>query len=249
LSTVGTSHCIVGYGSPGNTCTSTEDCTAGAACLGGICTEVCDPTGADTCGTARCHAWGGFGQGIDGFCLDDCDVRAPDCPSQWGCYLDVGGDYCAPPANFPPNGEGVPCDFVNDCAPGLQCVQGRCHPTCTADGAVSCGADICNTNFGDRGWCVTACDLLAKDCDSGFGCYAESLVDPPAIIEVCYGAGSIGADGVCGSPSDCIPGTICTGGPTVYNCRSLCSTDGSVTCTTGTCTGMTGMEPVGACMP
>jgi hypothetical protein len=88
------------------------------------------------------------GSGLPAYCIPTCDPVAQDCGLGLGCYFD-GSDFdCAvSPQNIP---AGEPCEFINDCAPGLVCSDPELLPTCNG---ASCCVLFCNLDLGD-----TQCD-------------------------------------------------------------------------------------------
>lgn len=135
----------------GSTADGTDDCELGSACLGDDveCRQLCniDGQGAPPCppeeqcfelGCAVCE-WG--------LCRRPCDPREPtSCPV---------GDACLPgdPAIFHCVGDlsgddgqaGDPCEFLNNCDPGLLCVTADQVPGCDP-ASISCCVRFCSTD-------------------------------------------------------------------------------------------------------
>jgi len=141
--------CIAaGVGGTGATCDPTMQgqCQEGFQCNDGTCSAIC-------CANSDC-ATGDFcgmiGGANAGFCQtpDDCDLIAQTgCAEMSGCYPGSAGLQCADAGML---GEGVACEYVNDCMPGMGCI-----------GATG-GPSAC------RAWCDMAAD--PSTCPDGFTC-------------------------------------------------------------------------------
>jgi len=233
-----------GNASQGESCALDLDCGAELLCLGGICLSVCDPDN-DTCTHSVCRAWNHPVHGIIGLCQPTCDVTSSTCPAGWGCYLDNTDLICSPPAPDPGLSAGQSCSYAIACAPGLQCALGTCRDTCTTSATLTCEApDLCEAFVGVTGACMHPCSPLTTDCEAHEGCYFSLLN-----TYVCMGGGSVAVNGSCTYSNDCAAGLLCIGTAPDYFCRTTCSTDGSITCSTGTCTEVTGFNPLGYCQP
>ena len=87
----------------------------------------------------------------------ECDPLAQDCPLEQACYF-VGGDRgfgCETPSESP-GSIGDPCQFPQNCGPGLDCGPGEVVPGC-AQGF---------------GCCTSYCELGAEPCAGGLTCVA-----------------------------------------------------------------------------
>jgi hypothetical protein len=84
------------------------------------------------------------GDGVLNVCIPKCDPVAQDCDDDFACYW-VGQEFACVDslANLP---VGEPCEFLNDCAPGLMCVSVDYLPACTE---ASCCAAFCDIALGD----------------------------------------------------------------------------------------------------
>ena len=135
----------------GDACVNANDCRAGTLCVDnpGRCLPFCE-LGEPCPGDAQCAGL----QGRDdvGVCSlpvqgTSCDVLAPDCPEGEACYVVSANEECTPPSGANA-GDGEACEFANDCAPGLLCVQGEdtgliCLKACPTDGSVMCESGPC----------------------------------------------------------------------------------------------------------
>ncbi len=98
-------------------------------------------------------------------CLPECNPLAQDCPAGDGCYGDFSRFACWPDASQGNGNFGEPCEFINACAPGLECLGGTAFPACQASGC-----------------CTYFCDAsAAAPCPEEFDCYPvyESGHAPP----------------------------------------------------------------------
>lgn len=142
---------VLGDGEPGEPCNyggrveATDDCGANSYCWAGadtgICYEFCDGDARDfQCGPElECVI---DDAGVFTLCLPMCNPIEQDCDSGFGCYLmnkESLGFACAPTTENIELGE--PCDAVNDCAVGLNCVPADTMPDCAGD---SCCASFCH---------------------------------------------------------------------------------------------------------
>ena len=129
-----------------------DDCDAGLICWDrmngeGVCLEVCSWEGeCETEGT-MCNV-----NKTIPLCFWPCDPTASDCPPTCGCYGDFDAPTCFPRGELD---RGEPCQYINDCAPGLQCIAGDYLVGCAAEG---CCTDWCHVSDGDcegpNGECV-----------------------------------------------------------------------------------------------
>jgi hypothetical protein len=115
---------------PGQACTrptmpdTADDCISGAHCVFDTCHVICQlGTPGTPCTTGTCIGVNNLDMQFD-ICLPACDVLAPTCAPDEGCYLiSMGEGVCAPPVSgsgVPPHG---PCSAPNDCAPGSGCLS------------------------------------------------------------------------------------------------------------------------------
>lgn len=172
----------------------------------------------------------------------DCDPLAQDCPEAEACYIIDGGGACAPDASGDDGGPLDPCDFVNACDPGLQCVDaaavpgclgdaGCCTPFCDVDGADACPFGSCTPVFEpgeappgleSTGVCSgedtgggAECDPLSQDCPAGDACY----VMQEGTACVVDASGEQGAElDVCEFVNVCDPGLQCVAADAVPGC-------------------------------
>lgn len=111
-----------------------DSCAAGGECYNGYCHRICTVSDSN-CGDGWCVTV------LDGntdiwpieFCLPACDLLAQDCASpREGCYHAFGLSVCIDLGIAP---LGAPCEFANECEPGLHCTgspgaPGVCRRLC-----------------------------------------------------------------------------------------------------------------------
>lgn len=136
-----------------DTCDGTSMCFGVDESLNGYCTPFClgspeSPTCADP--TRSCTLGG---DSVLALCLPACDPLEQDCPAGQGCYEFSNGFQCAPDASNEGGDDGDTCGFINDCSPGLICLQS----TQTAD---------CEDN---TGCCSPYCDITEPNTCLGEG--------------------------------------------------------------------------------
>lgn len=170
---------VLGDKLPGEPCTygtvaGTDDCDETGACwnvmnidgeLIGTCTAFCtgSPDAPECPAGSLCAL---SGQSDVAFCLPQCDPIGQDCGAGLGCYWAVSYFGCIFTTQDIPAGE--PCGYINDCAAGHGCVEGRLIPDCAG---LACCAAFCDINLGDA------------QCESvpGTGCvpfFAEDTAPP-----------------------------------------------------------------------
>lgn len=74
----------------------------------------------------------------------ECDPLSQDCPLEEACYF-VGGDRgfgCETPSEAP-GAMGDPCQFPQNCGPGLDCGPGEVTPGCAS--GFGCCTPFCET--------------------------------------------------------------------------------------------------------
>jgi hypothetical protein len=132
-----------------------DDCDLGLLCwavdpvtLQGVCRELCGcsadtPTcqGGGTCFVAN--------DGLVAVCSDPCDPLLADCGSGLTCIPPTAGGgptyTCQPDASDGMNAPGSPCEFANECGPGLACVTTKVLPGCEL---APCCAEFCDPEAG-----------------------------------------------------------------------------------------------------
>jgi hypothetical protein len=156
------------------------------------------------------------------------------------------------------SGVGEPCTAtLNQCAAGLTCVWGECHPYCGTAGA-TCSNPGTNTcvnltsgttmaNIPNFLVCHIDCQLQdATSCNgTGEGCiiFSDGSTD-------CY---AVGTASTCSASTQCKPGDECVyDGVSTYTCVAWCRV-GLNDCTSGTCNAfgtpvMVGSQEYGYCM-
>ncbi|HYO52625.1 hypothetical protein [Archangium sp.] len=227
-----------------------QGCDAGALCLRG----VLEDGGQDN----RCFP-------------GECDPVARDCPAGNKCtYVRQGSATsrrCVPEGTVV---EGGACqstatpegDFYDTCEAGLYCTDQTapdggtaftcrkfCHGSeqCTAPG--DCievlhfsGSDELPRVCGEAG---PACELLARGCANGLGCYPSPRSGP-----VCVTAGAVEDGSPCTYSNDCRPGSACVKNGAGLVCRRLCRAPaGEPGCASGRCEPLQDFAGVGACVP
>lgn len=144
-----------------------DDCELGSMCWGvdaetnqGVCVAFCDgnlssPICKDP--TTECLV---ANDGVLILCLPSCDPLLGGCGEAEGCYPnESGGFFCVPDASGDNGEHGDPCDYLNDCDPGLLCVAPERVFDC----------------FG-VGCCTEACDLEAEDPNAACSGFANGEV-------------------------------------------------------------------------
>jgi hypothetical protein len=140
--------CRVGTRALGETCDAADlmpmTCAPGLVCSAGLCRKPCCRGDDSSCrdtpqlgSGSRCSV-NTYLQRLPDFflCSEPCDWRTQDCPNDYLCYPDQGGNtLCLPPG---PGRAGDPCSTANDCGPHMACSQtstvgmaGQCRPVCT----------------------------------------------------------------------------------------------------------------------
>lgn len=184
----------------------------------------------------------------------DCNALTQDCAEGLGCYGEYGS-VCLPAGV---GAYGDPCDYDEECAPGLGCGVtfnggGLCSPYCnivdaTADdycetlcpGAWSSEVDIDGSLASDVGHCLGgngagACSPLLQDCVGGFACFGGVAGDPAT----CWEPGSLTDEQSCTFTDDCAKGLTCVSfGDNPTTCQRYCAFDDTETgcdlaCTNG----------------
>jgi hypothetical protein len=90
-----------------------------------------------------------------------CDPLVQDCPGGQGCYPDfVDGYLCANAGGIGVYGE---CQFINDCAPNLACVNSSANSSC---------------NQAVEGCCIAFCDVSFPSCPGLETCISLGIGDP-----------------------------------------------------------------------
>jgi hypothetical protein len=137
-----------------------DDCDADGFCwnlewvqgeLHGTCVPFCLGTPQDL----MCPiGWGCLFSGAVSLCPKKCDPLLQDCPANYGCYWAGNNFQCLLTSMVGPNHT---CDKVNECQPGLACVDKALVPGCVGN---------------EDGCCTPWCNLDAPDCPSQFDCVA-----------------------------------------------------------------------------
>jgi len=145
-------------GQVGDECTrecGSDDCGAGLICgiaLGpgeGVCVPLCSGPALDpVCDAVRGYTCMiPFGLGIYGVCAANCDPLLQDCASSQACVPSATGFGCVPDAS---DGEspGDPCEFLNQCGPGMTCASAAAVPGCQMGASAGCCTPFCEVGSG-----------------------------------------------------------------------------------------------------
>ena len=157
----------------GDPCTATtpgtlgdDNCEQGAVCWDvgddgeGVCVAMCSLPSSPAFIPPRGHCANAPGvhcvtgnDGVIDLCLPICNplpTVTSDCAIGEGCYPIHHGFTCAPsggPPTLPASiGLGDPCEYVNDCEPGLFCLDAAIQPACPAE---RCCAEYCDVTVMD----------------------------------------------------------------------------------------------------
>ncbi|MEM7159435.1 MAG: hypothetical protein AAF799_41740 [Myxococcota bacterium] len=164
-------------GAPGDPCTvegvgnsGIDDCELGTMCwdvdpftLTGVCAPLCSGSvDSPACEDPNRYCWISADAAVV-LCLPLCHPLAGDCPAEQGCYANTPGWRCAPSSSSGEGVYGASCEFIDECEPGLVCIQASTVPGC-----------------GDSGGCCSEpCDLDAPDCPhAGEGVTCVPWYDP-----------------------------------------------------------------------
>lgn len=194
----------------------------------------------------------------DGFCsaggtscggtTGECDLGLQNCGAGRSCQINPEGagvvTYCASAGG---GIDGAPCTTEVDCAAGHFCaIAGNvCRRYCCGSGTCGAGRACLPAAAGSAaGYCfVSGCDYISgSGCGAGLGCY-PFMVDG-AFTPVCFRAGAAGEGQACTNLDDCASGLACAGDSV---CRRFCRPS-APSCSTGTCTPLTGLSDVGFCI-
>lgn len=149
---------ILGDHAAGESCTSagiieaTDDCDGSGVCwnvseidgeLVGICQPFCTGTADNPACPERWYCKL-YGDGSRTICELTCDPIAQDCADGFGCYWSISEFLCA--LTTEDNAAGEPCGAINDCAPGLVCVDTDTLPSCAGS---ACCTRWCDLELGD----------------------------------------------------------------------------------------------------
>jgi hypothetical protein len=128
-----------------------DDCDANSACWNvqeidgewsGVCRPFCMGTADDPeCTLSTCLI--GYESSVS-LCVPACDPLIQDCAEGLGCFWSFSAFDCVATSVDIPIGE--PCEYVNDCAPGLFCVAADFLPSCAG---TRCCSPFCDLNLGD----------------------------------------------------------------------------------------------------
>jgi len=173
---------VTGDAQPGDSCiwdgpsAGTDNCGEDSICWDamdvdgvavGVCTPFCDGSADNpicdpqtSCLIAN--------EGAITLCITTCDPLLQDCAEGLGCYWANSDFNCVFTTDG--SGEGQPCGYINDCAPGNLCAA--------ADALPECAGSSC---------CAAYCDLASPDClTAGTECvtFFEEGLAPPGYEDV-----------------------------------------------------------------
>ena len=146
----------------------TNEGTCVAFCTGSDANPVCDDP-STACSITN--------DGVLILCLPACDPLLQDCSDGQACYGIDQAFVCAPDASGEMGMYGDPCEFLNACDPGLECLSAEGVPGCA----------------GSAGCCSSHCDLTdpnaSANCEGAAGgqeCMAwfEEGAAPPGYEDV-----------------------------------------------------------------
>jgi hypothetical protein len=135
-----------------DTCTAASMCwnvdpetnqgTCIAFCAGSENNPICDDP-STTCSITN--------DGVLILCLPNCDPLLQECDDGEACYGIIDGYVCAPDVSGEMGAFGDPCEAINVCDPGLECMPAAGVPDCP--GAMGCCTEFCdlsNPNASDE---------------------------------------------------------------------------------------------------
>lgn len=180
-------------GEPGDACTvegsgvsGVDSCTTSSMCWNvdgetntGTCIGFCSGSAAAPVCDDPSTACTITNEGMLILCLPSCDPLLQDCAGEGeACYGTENGYVCAPDASGEPGAYGDPCEAINACDPGLECLGAGATPGCASG---SCCTSFCDTS--DPG-ASAACPGAGggQECVSA---YAEGAA-PPGYEDVGY---------------------------------------------------------------
>ncbi len=161
-----------------------DSCELGAMCwnvnpktLEGECIAYCggsveEPTCAGACDTCSITS-----DGVLTICLPGCDPLNPDCGDGEIC-VGVNEGYSCVPTVDEPAAVGEPCDALNGCAPGLQCVSSDAVTGCDGNGCCTAFCDPADPNACDDqpgNECLDAGVEVPERCGGGAGLCATPV--------------------------------------------------------------------------
>jgi hypothetical protein len=153
---------VLGDQAPGEPCVlegfaeAIDDCDATSICffteevdgqLLGECVAQCVGWPDNPMCTAPGHSCLLDGEGDLALCLSGCDPVVQDCTPGDACYWTGGALACLPAGQGVPLGE--PCESLDDCSLGQQCIDGAQLPSCAGTG---CCTQFCD--LFDDGTCL-----------------------------------------------------------------------------------------------
>lgn len=130
----------------GATLSGHDNCDIGSFCWNldsetgeGTCIAFCVGSWADPFCSAPDHSCSASSSLA--VCLPNCDPLLQDCAAGEGCYGIASGYVCAPDASGDGGNFGEPCEFINGCSAGLECLG--------AGAGLDCEGGSCCTAFCD----------------------------------------------------------------------------------------------------
>ena len=158
------------------------------------------------------------------------------CLSDQKCDVEESGAACVKAGA---SVSGSLCETSTDCAAGLTCASGVCHPFCAASVAgTTCPTaasggpvlGLCDQVYADASavlqdsYCFFACTPSPNTCPSGQGCVIDTVEGTN--YSDCQAAGSVATGGACATTASCAAGTTCysDGGAPGGSCMQFCVT-------------------------
>ena len=83
-------------------------------------------------------------EGVLILCLPNCDPLQQDCDGDQGCYGSPAGYVCAPDVSGTMGVAGDPCEAINVCDAGLECMPAEVVQDC--QGSIGCCTEFCDTD-------------------------------------------------------------------------------------------------------
>ena len=110
----------------------------------GTCVAFCegDPSSAVECPpSSACKI---AGNGTPAACFPFCDPLAQECEEGYMCLQRYDGFFCEVDASEGTHPYGSPCEYVNECNPGLACVPAGLVPDPACTGSENCCSPYCD---------------------------------------------------------------------------------------------------------
>jgi hypothetical protein len=221
-----------------------QNCTTGSSCIhyqvdGGLGSKcfpgACDLVAQDCAASDKCTYVADGGSALERGCVADGTANE--------------GDACTGTATSNTCKKGLTCALKPEADGGSSAV---CLKFCNSNSNCT-GTDLCYvvlTIAGNEerplvcGPPPSACDPLTQNCPTNSdGCY------PTTSGPGCYPAGTTADGQSCVYTNECQKGSACVGQTSPGTCRKICQyPSGSPSCTSGTCTPISGQADAGVCI-